>query len=103
MTTVQTIRERQGLGKLTPEEYHQERAARRAKNVANAREIFARNGIDFHDWGEVNGRTHFSIFRGLAEIWYFPEEGIWFNISHIQPQRHYGCRNLVKYIKGECI
>lgn len=103
MTTVQTIRERQGLGKLTPEEYHQERAARRAKNVANAREILARNGIEFREQDSIftNGsRIRFIISLNFGiERSYYPETGEWYDLNQ---NAHFGCRNLVKYLKGSC-
>lgn len=102
MTTVQTIRERQGLGRLSPEEYAKAREDKRAQNVVNAREILQRNGVLYRDFGRCNGNVHFVIKQGPDEFWYWPEEGLWLNIALEQPERHFGCRNLVKHLKGEC-
>lgn len=106
MTTVQTLRERQGLGRLSPEEYHRERAARRAKNVANAREILARNGLD---WDEIpltsDAEIAFNVYLATPygpighKITYWPAIGTWLDFHD---DTRYGCRNLVRYIKGEC-
>lgn len=82
------------------ERYEADKVARKAKNVASAREILARNGITYRDYGAVNGRVHFVIPNGNEELWYWPETGLWFDINQLRHAEHFGCKNLVRHIKG---
>jgi hypothetical protein len=105
MTQLDRIRvARGGKRPETPEEwerYEADKLARRAKNVANAREVLDRNRIRYCDYGRVNKLVHFVIFHDAEELWFYPETGLWFNINYRQPEQHFGVRNLVRHIKGE--
>jgi hypothetical protein len=85
------------------DKYEADKAARRAKNVANAREILNRNRIDYTDLGpDGNSETLFTIHQGNIFLFYLPETGAWWDQAADRKEQRFGCRNLVKYLKGEC-
>jgi hypothetical protein len=110
MVTLATIRKRQGIEPpITPrqhEEYDEAKRLRRIQNVVNAREILRREGLD---WDELPS-SHpdgiaFNVY--LAElpygrigepVPYWPEIGLWRTFGDFAVR--YGCKNLVKYLKG---
>jgi hypothetical protein len=87
-------------------DYEQMKKIRREKNVVNAREILRRAGcmwIECHS-SHPDG-VAFSVYLAMAPygtlgepIPYWPEIGKWIDRDY---HNHYGCRNLVKYLKGE--
>lgn len=104
MTTLLRVQEK--LGKSRPqtdsewEAYSADKKARRAKNVVNAREILDRNGIVYAE----SANDHGIMFRlckagSNSVIWYYPEDGRWYVKG--EPV-HFGCRNLVRFLKGAC-
>lgn len=99
------IHSRGGKHPETDEEwtaYEKAKLERRAKNVANAREILTRNSIDYIDLGrDGNSETLFTIYQGNIFLFYLPETGAWWNQAGDQKEQHFGARNLVKYLKGE--
>lgn len=109
MTTIATIRKRQGIPAPITEqqrdEYEQAKAQRRSKNVVNAREILANNQIGWGELPHIPKDGNGVLFRvrhpeRLACFDYYPEIGLWIDESG---GSHYGCRNLVKYLKGEVV
>jgi hypothetical protein len=105
MTTIASIRKRQGIAAPITEsqraEYERAKAKRRGDNVVNAMEILARNGLD---WEVRNGSAHegslFKVRSGFIVIHYWPEIGRWIDKDGAT---RFGCRNLVRYLKGEVI
>lgn len=79
--------------------YRDEKAARRAKNVVNAREILARNGIEYQETQLQPDGTLFVIHEPRA-IWYYPADGRWY--AKGEPV-HFGARNLVRFVNGMVI
>jgi len=111
MTTIASIRRRQGIAPpITPAqhaEYERAKAERRAKNVVNAVEILTRNHVQFKQRAVTGSSAHsvlfaFEVFnpKDIAGITYYPEIGLWHDADG---GAHYGCRNLVKHLKGECL
>ncbi len=89
-------------------DYEQMKKIRREKNVVNAREILRRNGcswVEYHS-SHADGIA-FSVYAAIvpygtlgAPVSYWPETGKWIDRDN---HNHYGCRNLVKYLKGELL
>lgn len=113
MTTLASIRKRQGIPPPTTEaehaEYERLKAERRAKNVVSARDILKRNGLywtecqaPYQDQGVIFyvaiDQQHWENDEAIT---YQPEVGAWY-LSHPMIVR-FGCRNLVKYLKGEVV
>jgi hypothetical protein len=102
MTQLDRIRvARGGKRPETPEEwerYEADKKARRAKNVANAREVLARNNIEWYErptFTQVEFRVE-DLDRKNS-IRYYPETGAWLTY---EGEQHFGVRNLVRHIKG---
>jgi len=105
MTTIASIRARQGIAPPITEqqraEYEQAKAARRAKNVVNAREILDRNGVQYLEIEMSPSNTeNLTVCFRMRDVHYFPETGLWLDVNC---ERHFGCRNLVRHLKGEVI
>jgi hypothetical protein len=86
-------------------DYEQMKKIRREKNVVNASEILRRNDIAFSETNSTQpelGVCWVIPFPSVPDrpILYHPETGEW---GHSGGIRHFGCRNLVKYLKGECL
>lgn len=100
MTSLLRIKARQGIPPPdTPEgwdQHEEEKRLRRIKNVVSAREILARNGIEWYEDATVFRIEHEKLIRPIV---YMPETGKWLDMEH---NWRFGCRNLVKYLKGEC-
>lgn len=79
--------------------YEADKAARRLKNVVNAREILDRNGINYQETKLLPAGTLFVIHAPKA-IWYYPEDGRWY--AQGEPV-HFGCRNLIRFLVGRVI
>lgn len=79
----------------TNEDWVAARAAKRAKNVANAREVLKENSIRFCESIE-NGQVKFDVlFSSVEFLPFFPEEGKWYQTDFVV---RYGLRKLVKLI-----
>lgn len=102
MTQLDRIRvARGGKRPETPEEWEQyecDKKARRSKNVVNAHDALARNGVKYH-LGDVWPQVIFRVTDDHGKpITYYPETGVWFTHNG---EQHFGVRNLVRHIKGD--
>lgn len=96
MTSIASIYRHRGL-EFDPDQYDQMKAERRARNVANAKEVLTKNQIEF----VVTGSGPDGVAMRVGEIAYWPEVGRWILKGG---SVRYGLRNLVKYLKnGEII
>lgn len=79
--------------------YKAEKAERRLRNVANAREILERNAVEFKETPMPCGEPLF-VIHVPRTIWYYPADGRWYVCG--EPV-HFGARNLVRFVKGSVI
>lgn len=79
--------------------YEAEKAERRLRNVVNAREILERNKIEYRESQLPCGDPVFVIDDG-GVITYYPADGRWYTSRRTV---HFGCRNLVRFVKGSVI
>lgn len=105
MTCLASIYRRQGITLETDEDwaaYEKHKAARKAKNVANAREVLQRNSIKWHELPTMDDRgVRFLVHvdETLSRVLpFWPEIGEWHDqLGDI----HFGVRNLARYITGD--
>lgn len=110
MTILAKLYQRQGLTLETEDDwaaYEVHKGERRAKNVANARDVLFRNCIAWDDMGRVgtDQLVAFNVFYPSTLnserdqiITYWPEIGKWIDLNG---NIRFGVRNLARYIKGE--
>lgn len=100
MTTVRSMVDRGIIPEpQSNEDWVVARAAKRAKNVANAREVLVKNDLEYYERLE-SGQVVFGVRRESGcSIEYWPEEGSWYAPGCIQPR--YGLRKLVAFMKDQ--
>lgn len=108
MTMLSTILARQNCV-VDDDEYDRMKAARRMTNVANSRALLAQNDLVLDEDGSGPDGVRFFVGIGPRDEWgcisgevvgYLPEVGRWFDKDM---KARYGCRNLIKYLKGETL
>jgi hypothetical protein len=79
-------------------QYEADKAARRANNVVNAKEVLDRNEVAYIQL-TVRPEVLLRIALSTGEcVHYYPERGLWY--SGNKGEQHFGVRNLVRHIKG---
>lgn len=95
------IDKRRGISKPVTESeieaYRKHAQERRETNVVNAREILSRNGIGWIEFASDDEPVFMINWAGFTTR-YRPMCGKWFDRQGVE---RYGCRNLVRYLKGE--
>lgn len=111
MTTLLSIKARQGIPAPKDDrewlDYERERIARRQLNVKSAREILTRNGLYWTECRADYQKDGIVFYVAISQerwndaetITYLPEVGRWY----VGLVARFGCRNLVKYLKGGVI